>query len=428
VTRSAVFGVIAFFLALLPTYVKAQVSIPPQFPDVYIDRRNYTGNIQATDRNWFYQPSGQHPAIEYPASPTVTHVAYLKGNTISVTVRWHSDYEESLSGSLTWQGARLVVPGPSINDAGPYFINLTPSGSTVPVTLPSGGSFETTLTITGVPNYVAVGQLQVKFDLPLTDGIMLGNNGTNGEWQGWERACLLDSNPIGLQAVPWTDLLEYTCRWAFGQSGVSNVGRELTRGIHYGRYTPYNRNVYNPGGNWYFNDIETNAVSNYKLKAYLLAAGNPWSGQGIVTWINLDCRDFAGILFLAMQSHGINSQVDYITDQDPDKGFTYWPLCLAGSDSTDVANYWSGRFSFHYVVRSNSARFDAAASYRWDYNGSIWMNPVWDWNVGDHWQKHYNGAFRGLAYAKATYAVAPYSQSELLNNFYTSVRSPSGVE
>jgi hypothetical protein len=92
------------------------------WPDVAISKRDYQGNIQATDRG--YASLGQvHPAIEYPQNPAVSSVAYIRGSTINLVVRWRNDNPFPLSGTLTWQAARLVCP---TNDPPLEYLPLNP--------------------------------------------------------------------------------------------------------------------------------------------------------------------------------------------------------------------------------------------------------------------------------------------------------------
>lgn len=213
----------ALLLALGCTSL-AQGPAQQPWPDVTLTTRDYTGNVPATDR-YFYP--GAHPAVEKSPTNAVTHVVYTRGSNIQLSVIWRNDNSFALNGTVTWQAARLRVPGPNNNPAEQY-INLNVSGShSVSMAANGGTTAPVPLTITGVPNYVAVGQLEIKFDMPLTKAPgQTGNNGTQGNFHGWERIPLIDATPVGLQATPWADLCEYSFRWAFGYSGAANVRRE----------------------------------------------------------------------------------------------------------------------------------------------------------------------------------------------------------
>ncbi len=236
------------------------------------------------------------------------------------------------------------------------------------------------LTITGVPNYVAVGQLEIKFDMPLTKAPgQTGNNGTQGNFHGWERIPLIDSTPIGTQAMPWADLCEYSCRWAFGYSGFANVRRELTRGLHYSSRAPWNRTKYVQYGRTYYFTYG----GPFYFSSLLSALSDPWLASQEELYVSMNCHEYAAVLFLALQGHGIPAATDALY-----RGVTWWtwPGCPAGLSGLNWLNYRKYEFDEHHVVRSEGMRFDAAISLYYDYEGALWLQPVTEWPVGSHWQ------------------------------------------
>lgn len=60
------------------------------------------------------------------------------------------------------------------------------------------------------------------------------------------------------------------------------------------------------------------------------------------------------------------------------------PLCAAGLDATNVANYTAYQFNYHQVVISGSL-YDAAAAQRYDLSGSTYLNPPWAWGKTGYW-------------------------------------------
>jgi hypothetical protein len=371
---------------------------------VVIDQRDYTGNIQATDRVHFAQ-NEIHPAIEM-GDPNqiapVTHVAYLRGSTINVTVRWRNWKEQTVNGTLTWQSARLACPGAI---APIEYINLGIAGAgSVPVSMAAnGGQFQTTLTLTNVPDYVAVGGLELKFDMPLTSGPETANNGTAGGFITWERVCLLDGYPTGLQSVPWVDFLEYSCRWGFGSS-AGDVTTALTFGIHYNTRCLGNRISYDPAVNilWAVGKYSSTPLD---LSHFFNINGDPWIGPSF--GITLDCRDYSAMLQLSFYSHGVTSSTIWVEQESVTghHGFQYWPLRRAGASS-----FHGDHFNFHVVVGAGFMTYDSPASYLFSPDGAYWMNPgVWPTAV--HWQQHANGSagtgFYGLAYHPYTEATLP---------------------
>lgn len=403
-------AVVALLCLLLSGFSVAQGGAPVAWPDVSLDQRDYQGNIQATDRNWYYEQSQVHPAIEFPASPPVVHVLYMQGENIVVKVRWKNTNSFALSGTLTWQAARLEAPGPTPGLPGPYYLDLVVPSGPLSVTLPAnGGTFETTLTLTGTPAYVAVGGLQVKFDLPLTDGQSWGNNGTNGVFAQFERVCLMRSVPLSLMSIPWADLAEYSCRWEYGQSSYEDVRRAMTVGMNRSSYSPWNMNIYDPGTAHYWGGNSANPV---KLSRYLIDIGDCWFGLPPPRVAYLDCRGFTAILKFALSIHGVWTTSDRIQRApvflSPSSGFTTWPLCPAGTPANDGVNYNSVSFNFHYALAADYMRYDAAVSYRFDPFGVNWFEPAYDWIVDLHWQSPAGGYFWGLCYDDSILAVFPW--------------------
>lgn len=372
---------------------------PMTWTDVNLTTRDYSGNVTATDRYHYPSP---HPAVEKSPTSSVTHVVYVRGSTIEVDVTWKNDNDFALTGTLTWQEARLRGPGPNQNPAEQY-ITLSVSGSVSMSLAANGGTQTVPLTITGVPNYVAVGQLEIKYDLPLSRASgQTGNNGTLGNFHGWERIPLIDAAPVGLQETPWADLCEYSCRWAFGYSGTANVRRELTRGLHYSNRAPWNRASYSMSGAAYYPHLGNGSFGVFKLGLLLIALGDPWLTHGPeINYQVLVCSSFAATLHQAMASHGINADCRFYTRPNH-AGYYTWPLCAAGTDSTVRGYYRSLGFDWHLVTRTAGFIFDSAASYFYecDTAGSTWMNPVWEWQSTLYWQN--STSLFGLAYGNLT--------------------------
>jgi hypothetical protein len=292
-----------------------------------------------------------------------------------------------------------------------------------------GGEQQFELTISNVPNHVAVGQLELQYDLPLTDGVIAGNNGTNGSFVGWERVCLLDASPTGLQSVPWVDFLEFSCRWAFGSVGQAQTMRELTKGLNKSNRCPDNRTLYSHA-------ISSSYYLGSNLNYVDLSDFTVDLEEGPV--ISMDCRDYAGILYLAFQSQGANPTFRWLERWDPIQqfvpgGFYTWPLCPAGTDDTvsgdrqaDLGNYNSLDFAFHCVIGANGERYDAAASYLWYYSSQIWEKPAFEWPEPLHWQNPIDSQFFGLAFGLIP-GVHPFTYGQYLSWHYKDGKAPQFI-
>lgn len=387
-----------------------------KWSDVTQDQRDYSSNIQATDRA-YRALSQNHPAVEYPASPSVTHVAYVRGNDVVVAARWKNTRSNSLSGTLTWQAARLAVP---TTDGQTAYIDLTVDDTEHSVFLAAnGGTWTKTLTLEDVPDYVAVGQIQIKYTMPLTDGEFTLNQGTDGNYYGWERLALVDSTPTGLQTVPWIDLLEFACRWAYGANGASDLREKMVKGMHLSSRSQNHKLNYNYTAQAaYYVAYQEQGVPLTSRTIDLTQFLTDLNGSASIT---RQCLDFAAILLLALQGNGRNASFE-IVERYYTGNFWTWPLCPAGSDRTVQGSYSGYSFSFHAVVACDSLRLDSSSSYWYDPGGQVWKEPVWNWGIQAHWQQQVGNAFHGLAYGTSQ------SQNISLASYLRTNLQPDSVE
>lgn len=325
-----------------------------------MDQRDWLNSLTTT--NSFRAPN-PNPAVEWDMTEegeTVSHAAYVKGSGVTVKIRLANKTGNRVAGSFTIQGARLKVPGPSAVDPGPYYVSLSASPSSFSFSLAPTTKFSQEITISGLPNHVAVGAFEVKYTIqaaeysPDDEILRTSTIGTNGTFQAWERICILDATPIGYliddndpttespwEHGIWTDFLEYTCRWAYGASGPAQVKEWMTKGMFLSRYTPKNWLYYDPSSNWYWNTPINSAESSIlDLPGFLSDLGDPLSMDE--AFARLDCRDFAGILCLALSCHGAPSACARF-HEGSFSPFTTWPLCPAGADPSLVgpAYYWT---------------------------------------------------------------------------------------
>ncbi|MCC6404355.1 MAG: hypothetical protein IT207_10140 [Fimbriimonadaceae bacterium] len=301
-----------------------------------------------------------------------------------------------LVGTMTLNWAKLVCPGPNTEGPPgswsnpPFDIPLGFSPATTPVDLAAyGGSQNITYTFSGLPNHVALGDLEVAYDLPLQrEGLF--EWGENGETGKWTRVFLTDSTPVGAQGIPWADFLEYTCRWAWGAAGASDLRVKMTRGMHYSNRCADRRLLYRydyPR----FAVLQADSTYQYFLGDLTRLLDLPSSAE-------LDCNDFAAGLQLALSSHGTSAEVIVMSEDGTggSTGFATNPLCQAGDDSTNLGNYYSFPFNYHMVTRSGGETFDTSSSYDFDTLGSPYQNPPTFWAEDPHWRSWVGGEDYGL--------------------------------
>ncbi|MEQ1932935.1 MAG: hypothetical protein ABL962_03515 [Fimbriimonadaceae bacterium] len=165
----------------------------PAIPDFINTVRDYTGNYVSSDSAWFDHPTpdvgGFHPDIEYeyydPAypHPLVLGTTYQRGSTIYLRLRY-----ENMTGNPVWGdfipvGARLVGM-PTAGGTLPAVVDLGMTVASPSVFNIAHGQYKDfNLTITGAPNYVSWGRLQLSFRIPiysLQNMLQVAENGTGG--------------------------------------------------------------------------------------------------------------------------------------------------------------------------------------------------------------------------------------------------------
>lgn len=359
--------------------------------------RDFTGNITATDRTWFYlnqngtpKPAGDgiYPSIEVSddgiPSNDIDKAVYVRGSSITlvVTLKTYTNNPDSVNGTLSLSDAKFVTSGTE------YACSISgPATVSVPG---SGGTQNITLTFTGLPNFVAKGQLKFKSFVTLTtpsNGQPTGHIawGTSASSVLWPSTIYLtDQTPTGLQTVPWTDLLDLTCTWAHGYSGLTDVRFRLAFGLYWNG----NRWNYSGSGVWFWK-----FGGQYDLKG---ALNSPALGG------NMDCRDFSGFYVLAAASQG---HAAHLTILEGDYsglpgGLKTNHISGSGNDATQFFTYTRTTWNFHQVAVL-SGIVDAAAAHWLTPSGVTYKNPPAGWSLSNYWQVQNvtsYGDFHGLAY------------------------------
>ncbi|MCW5940716.1 MAG: hypothetical protein KIS66_00700 [Fimbriimonadaceae bacterium] len=358
--------------------------------------RDYSDNTVAADRVWFYKNQdgsarpaggGQYPAVEWTTT-TSFPVVYQRGDSMTIVLKFYNPNCTAVSGTLTLNGARLYAPeplaplgqtrysSPSVSGGGSMTV---PATQLFPTYIP--GYATKTITVSGLPDAVTHGQLQV-------DATFVANGQTawtTGGYQTWETVYETQSDPVGLQAIPWTDLLALACTWAHAEDGDdADVLKELTFGLFWSALWVYD--YYET----YYTDIdtETGAVS-YDLTHAV---------QHSI--YNMDCQDASGLLHLAAAANGIESELTVLTSDD--EGFWSNLLCGLGNDASQIGPYENFPFAFHQVLVAEDAVFDAACAQLTDWSGDWYRNPPAGpgWDLAGFWQTEVSrGVFYGLAYS-----------------------------
>lgn len=385
-------------LFLLATFSAAQRS--PSNPALLLDvQRDYTSNIRATDRDWFYKDAngdnlpaggGQYPLIEVPENNTLgidkTNAVYVRGNNIVVKVKLKTylNNPNSVVGTLTLDQAKYVSNGTenTITISGPSTVSVPGSG----------GSQEITLTFSGLPNFVSKGQLKFRYFVTLTqpsgsnptDYIAWGQTSTAAVWP--DTFYITDQTPTGLQTIPWTDLLYYSCTWAHGKVGVTDVSWELTFGTFWN--SPI---IYSQSNHGYFESIQGD-----EYRYHRSAALDDFYSLGLA---EMDCQDTSGFLHQLEQSQGFSPTIVRIK-YSGGRGLSTNYICPIGSDATQLPVYIPYIFGGHQMIILTGAIDPTFAQYRTPA-GVDYYNPPHDWAFSFYLQNfpyYYPSPIYGLVF------------------------------
>jgi hypothetical protein len=176
------------------------------------------------------------------------------------------------------------------------------------------------------------------------------------------------------RAVPWTDLLALTCKWAHGESGVEDTMVAIARGFY-----EHSGFTYDGGVSEYL-DFE-GGVYVYSLKSALIDQSG-----------NVNCEDVSGFVQHAGLSLGHASSLKNLkSDAEMEEGYATFvtnPHCPAGSDPTDFDDYTVYSFVYHQVVVVGSDTYDGALAHWYDLTGSSWEHVAAgsDWSLSGYWQ------------------------------------------
>ena len=258
---------------------------------------------------------------------------------------------------------------------------------------------------------MALGSFELKYRMPVKPSTAPpsqtpGQNGTNGGFRSITRMYVLDAQPTGAQAVPWTDFLEFACRWGFGAAGA-DLQQKTTYGMHYSNRHPNNKLVYDydhPRYTLYY--VATSEVATY-LGAFVgdLSA-NPYTYG--------DCNDFAAVLGCALEALGKSAQTEIQRPVDSGGnvlgGFYTTEMCPAGYDSTMYAGlgamtdtYTQFGFSNHVLCSTGGTYHDSSSSYAYSPSGAVLLNPVSGGVMPSYWQNPIANYGYGLCYGLNPY-------------------------
>jgi hypothetical protein len=375
-------------VAVIATSVSAQRPAPVSH--LGIGARDYTNNITATWRGLFPNPL---PAVESTMSNP--RVVYVRGQSPAITITLENSASVALPVQVTFSNFGLTLGSLPTH-------SLSVSPATTTLTVPAfqngvTGKATTNITLSTLPGFVCIGNLFGTVKATLTQDVYNPNGslfalaGTQVMNAGFpaDKVYCTNQTPTGHQALVWTDLLDFSCSWAFGSSGASNVADKLAQGL-FSSGKLYDSNV-SPQYNVPRFD---QAGYDFELSGAIESFGVPGS--------TFDCQDGNGFLFLAAQSQGLGVQTRSITSAGGQNHNPFWinPICPMGKNPYVETNYVEdGGFYFHYIIQMSGQVYDGVIAQRTDPAGNSYRRAPAGWNLSSYWQSASPVGSTGLAYA-----------------------------
>jgi hypothetical protein len=309
---------------------------------------------------------GQYPAVEWQATRLFQAPAavYVKGASGTLSITFKNIHSSTVQGTFAINSLEL---DPSVGSN----ISLSPSvsGSTGSLSMAASGGTDTVIINFTAPGSVNCGAIYISYTLTLNDGAIYDQpRTTQGNLTENMYICL--STPIDLQVPAWTDLLAYSCDWARGKSTEADVAGDCTDGVH--TFSPWE---YEASNTHYLR----RSISGYALSAALA----PYPET-------MDCFDVSIILQIALQGHGIETDLKTleINPSTPSDSFDTNLLCKMGLDPGNSGNYSSTWFTIHQYTRLGSVVYVASNAQFDSLTGGVYKAAPKGWGFPGFWQTY----------------------------------------
>ncbi len=268
-------------------------------------------------------------------------------------------------------------------------VTLSASATGTSFILPSGGIKIVTISFSGLPNHVTKGHFRIQYQLQLSNGI---ENRNYNFYDIAEDVYIVNATPTGLQSVPWTDLLDYTCGWAYGESTVAGVCSKITE-----EFTNSGEFKYRPDvSNTFWKGDHAVEESEYDLKRLL---DQFYDNNNTA----MDCYDIAGLQLLMFSGQGISGGIRFISHEDyvwnnPEyRQMGTNEIYIIG----DTTGYGRTTFHYHTYFYTSGNVYDSSIKFLVDLAGASYEKPAMGWAESDYRQKtnptpepHYFGLLR----------------------------------
>jgi hypothetical protein len=281
------------------------------------------------------------------------HVAILKAGTVSTGVGITND-------SSSYVNQTFYVDAEYTDSVG----TTTLSSSSFTKSIPPHVSVTQSLSFTGMPDRVGMGDLTVTI------------TSTGGPWTHDYRVYQLFGTPQAPMLTPWIEVLEDAMRYAQGSATSAVALEKLTVGLY-------------QGGAFTYSDmgITVWCVNTNKDKFRLtdFVENTTWPADGncvdVSTYLCIMANSLGGSFKCARYMH--NGLVGDIRTN---------LACPIGTDWTVDANYDNIYYYYHQVCRTWASGvlgsvYDPCIAYKLDLSGNVFKKPAYGWPFDDWWQK-----------------------------------------
>lgn len=262
--------------------------------------------------------------------------------------------------------AVLTITGASYTTSlGATTLSVTPTSSEL--SFPANGEAEKTLTISGLPNYVAKGEMAINFTLVANSpgGTSLGGGIATELFQ-------TEASPLGIQNPVWWEVLEDACSWAIGQSSQAGVRLACTANLFTAGIFVYEST--RPYFTTFVDDTYlTEKFSLKKLISTRASSSDPTNG---------DCQDVSNYLLISWLALGVSGgHQKHYRDISPHTFDTHYVIGIGLG--TTLESY---TFDFHQTIVVSGLVYDAACRQLLALDGNPTSLPPAGWDLSGYWQ------------------------------------------
>lgn len=300
-------------------------------------------------------------------------MTYVRNNDFVIELTFTNPGFPTRNVTLSVIQVQLMIPDPNpledpviieLDDDGPYSMTITGQG----------GTDTATMTLSGVPDYVTRGYLQIELEAKEGQSTIWSTDGL----ETWQKVFLTLDTPCGHMDEPWADVLDQATNWALSADSVSEAATGCTVGLF--DASQFICNLHETGipskcFDWQ-EDEEDEEYDEKFLLTYVVTHTN----------IEANCVDVSTYNSICMNALGVSAS---LSRQFGSASFATNLVCPIGSDRTADGNYELVPFGMHQQVHLTGDKvYDAALSFKYDLSGSTSKSPAVNEDLGPpgYWQ------------------------------------------